>query len=377
MIHKKISIIFPYLPKYDVDFILELKNNNPNIQIDIYSDMSPNDLYREDKNLSNLNIFDTRIYRLGPFWFMPGLFKLLMSEKNKNVFIFNANPRDLTQLFLIIISRFIGFKVIAWGMFHRIGGPKWYSSLYYKIITIIAHRVFVYGEIGKLNLIRLGANELKIYKIGNAIKSPKKNLSEEQISLNRKALFSKFPYLKDKFLLLQVVRLTAIKKPLMLIDLIMELKKDLKDFHILIIGGGELEPLLIELVKKSSLQQFITFLGPIYDENTLASWFDISNIFVIPTCIGLSAHQAMYHELPVVTDDSKINQASESEILIDKFNCLKYQEDNIKDFALKIKILKENHKLLETLKQNISSNVDSFSMKRKVENFINGISNIM
>jgi hypothetical protein len=169
MIHKKISIIFPYLPKYDVDFILELKNRNPMLNIDIYADMSSNDLYRDDQNIANLNIFDTRIYKLGPFWFMTGLFKLLKSKKD-NIIVFNANPRDLSQLILMVIFKIMNRNIIAWGMFHRIGGSKWHSSIYYRLVGIICTRVFVYGEFGKLNLLSLGTNKNKIFKIGKKIK---------------------------------------------------------------------------------------------------------------------------------------------------------------------------------------------------------------
>lgn len=162
----KISIIFPYLPKYDVDFIHELQNSNPDLFINIYADMSSNDLFREDSSLSSLKITHTKIYKFGPVWLMPGLFKILQNSEANEIVIFNANPRDLSQFLLMIFARIFRLKIIGWGMFHRIGGPRFYSTLYYKLVSIICQRVFVYGEMGRSNLLRLGVNENKIYKIG-------------------------------------------------------------------------------------------------------------------------------------------------------------------------------------------------------------------
>lgn len=375
MIHKKISIIFPYLPKYDVDFILELKNRNPMLNIDIYADMSSNDLYRDDQNIANLNIFDTRIYKLGPFWFMTGLFKLLKSKKD-NIIVFNANPRDLSQLILMVIFKIMNRNIIAWGMFHRIGGSKWHSSIYYRLVGIICTRVFVYGEFGKLNLLSLGTNKNKIFKIGNAIKFPDNHLSSKMLNSKKNQILDKYKYLKDKFLLLQVVRLTAIKKPFLLIDLVEELIKITDNFHLILIGGGELEGELIKLIKQKSLDEHISILGPIYNDDDLSGWFGISDIFIMPTCIGLSAHQSMYFGLPVITDDSKINQASESEILIDNFNCLRYKEGDIKDFASKVLFLKENSSFLKKIAKNTTKNIDEFTIQKKVDNFILGLSNL-
>lgn len=370
----KISIIFPYLPKYDVDFIHELQNSNPDLFINIYADMSSNDLFREDSSLSSLKITHTKIYKFGPVWLMPGLFKILQNSEANEIVIFNANPRDLSQFLLMIFARIFRLKIIGWGMFHRIGGPRFYSTLYYKLVSIICQRVFVYGEMGRSNLLRLGVNENKIYKIGNAIKYPKSKPTRENVDIAKISILNEFPVLKNKFLLIQVVRLTEIKKPFIFIDLIKELKKVMNDFHIILIGGGELEPELKKDVKLNNLDEFITFLGPIYDEQSLSNWFSIADIFVMPTCIGLSAHQSMFYGLPVITDNSQINQASESEILIDGFNCLRYEEGDVQDFAKKIFYLKESPEMIKKLSFNASSNIDKFSMKKKVENFIKGIS---
>lgn len=373
---KHISLVFPYLPKYDIDFLQTLKREVQDLSINVYVDMSSNDLYRDSNQSLNFNIIHTKIYKFGPFWLMPNLYKLLKNNNPNRTVIFNANPRDLTQVLLMLIFKLRGRKFISWGMFHRIGGPKWYSSLYFKFVAMISSRVFVYGQMGKSNLINLGLDCNKIDKIGNAIKFPSKTIDKSKLNLRRLDILRNYPYIKDKFLLLQVVRLTEIKKPFLFLDLIKELKSICNDFHIILIGGGLLEAALKSSIKKNFLNEYITFVGPVYDEDDLASWYSISNVFVMPTCIGLSAHQSMFYGLPVITDNSMTNQASESEILIDGFNCLRYQEGNIKDFAEKINLLKNNRDMLSELSANSSSNVHLFSIEKKAHNFLQGLSNL-
>lgn len=56
-------------------------------------------------------------------------------------------------------------------------------------------------------------------------------------------------------------------------------------------------------------------------------------VFVVPTCIGLSAHHAMSYGVPVVTDDSLDSQASEFEIIADGLNSLTYHEGDVASLA--------------------------------------------
>lgn len=106
-------------------------------------------------------------------------------------------------------------------------------------------------------------------------------------------------------------------------------------------------------------------------------WFTLADIFVIPTCIGLSAHHACCYSLPIVTDDSLVNQASEFDILQDRLNCLLYKEGSLSSFVDKILELKNNKDLYDTISANALVTVkDINTLFAKATNLKTSIENI-
>ena len=104
----------------------------------------------------------------------------------------------------------------------------------------------------------------------------------------------------------------------------------------------------------------------------------MSDIFVIPTCIGLSAHHAFCYSLPIVTDDSVTNQASEFDILSDEFNCLLYKEGDLEHFSEQILRLKNNKLLYKEISNNALKTVrDIYTIENKANNFIKSVKRIL
>ena len=114
-------------------------------------------------------------------------------------------------------------------------------------------------------------------------------------------------------------------------------------------------------------------LGPVYDQDKLAALYNAADITVVPTCIGLTAHQSLSFNVPVITDDSIIHQASEFEILTDGYNARIYKEGNINELAAIIEDLSNDPLLLEALKKNCRASLSKYSMENKVANFIRAI----
>jgi glycosyltransferase involved in cell wall biosynthesis len=78
----------------------------------------------------------------------------------------------------------------------------------------------------------------------------------------------------------------------------------------------------------------------------------------------------MAYSLPIVTDDSLNNQASESDILTDGLNSLTYKEGSLDDFAEKILKIVSDDELRIILSKNAFRTVtEKHSLKSKVNNF--------
>lgn len=375
MKNKRILIVSPLLPKYHVEF-LERFAITTDYDLHVSADIkSKNDLTLDKYDNYKFNVHHLPFLNVGPFQNTLGLNKLI-KELNPDLIIFSASPRDLTQIFSIVKQKLIGRKIAIWSMFHRIGGPRLYSSLYYKFLGKIANRNFTYSNIGKYYQIARGVSEKKIHVIGTAIDEEKVFDVIKKSNLKTNDLIKEYS-LEEKFILLQVLRLTSIKKPYFLIDMMKELVIKEQNSILVLIGGGSMEDEIKAYVKLNNLTNNILFLGPIYDETILSNWFSLSDIFVIPTCIGLSAQHACCYGLPIVTDNSLSNQASEFDILQDRLNCLLYEENNVESFVEKILELKNNKNLYDRISKNALVTVkETFSLNKKVENFKRSIEKI-
>jgi glycosyltransferase involved in cell wall biosynthesis len=371
---KKILIVKWFIPKYDFEFYQQLALVS-NLEIYVTSDTLKKDQLNTDltveKNFHSLHVKNIEI---GPFVFNTGLQKVI--EKIKpDVIVFGSNPRDISLPFRLMLNKYIyRYKVVTWSMYHRIGGPKLFSTLMIKFIGRISDRSMTYTDIGANYLIERGIPSEKIDVIGTAIDEKQVfKIQEDVREAAKKSLLDEYN-LKGKFVLLQVMRLSAIKNPFLLVDMMKLLVRDESNTRLVLIGGGELEEELKLYVKANNLESHFIFLGPMYDEIELAKWFDIAQVFVIPTCIGLSAHHAFCYGLPVVTDNSKNNQASEFDILKDKHNCLIYEEGDMNSFSEKIIQLKQDQNLYKKLSKNALKTVkEEHTLGRKVDNFISSI----
>lgn len=369
---KKVLIVFPLLPKYDIEFFEYFCQKYKDISLYITADIyNKNDLTLDKYEEYNFKVIHTNIKHVGPFQNTHGLSKTI-KQVNPDLIIYSASPRDLGQLLSIIKQKFTNKKFYVWSMFHRIGGPRLYSTLYYKFLGYVSNRVLTYSRIGMRYQISRGINSKKIDVIGTAI--DEKKVFSISKDIQKENILKEEYKLKNKFILLQVVRLTKIKKPYFLIDMMYELIKQDKDFMLVLIGGGRMEDEIRNYVEQLKLSDNILFLGPIYDESILSCWFSLANLFVIPTCIGLSAHHSCAYGLPIVTDNSETHQASEFDILSDRLNCLLYEEGSIESFVDKIIELKQNTELYKRVSNNALVTVkENHTLDKKARNLYNSI----
>ena len=374
--NKKILIVFPLLPKYDIEFFNCLSDFEC-FDLYITANIEVQDqLTLENYDNLNYRVIHTKTKSIGPLTVTFGLGKIIKSI-DPDLVIYSASPRDFSQIYSMIKNKLLGRAVASWSMYHRIGGPIVFSTFYYKLLGHLSERNMCYSRIGKLYQVARGVDGGKIDVIGTAI-DQNKVFSCVADGVNRIEAIKDRYNLENKTVLLQVVRLNEIKKPHILINMMESLFKKDDSFVLVLIGGGVLEDEIKEYVSKKTLNDNVMFLGPIYDEVEISAWFKLSDIFVIPTCIGLSAHHAFCYSLPIVTDDSVTNQASEFDILSDEFNCLLYKEGDLEHFSEQILRLKNNKPLYEEISNNALKTVrDIYTIENKAHNFLKSVKKIL
>lgn len=366
----KIAVVQPLLPHYAISFFNRLVELHPDVHLVVLADTktsnSLNQYRPEDCKFSVVHL--PQIEKAG-FAFRPGLYSLLAQQKADAV-VFNATPRDVSQISALIYYRLLGRKALAWGMFHRIGGPRLVSSVYFKLAGHIATRCLTYTRVGASNLISMGVPKKNIGIVGTAIDERAPLAEREARTPAQLAEFREAQGLTGKQVVLQVVRLSRIKHPELLVLAAEQLLRQRSDILFVLIGQGELREELERMVRDRAMQEAFRFMGAIYDEEQLSYWYLSADVFVVPTCIGLSAHHAMCYGLPIVTDDSLDSQASEFAILADGLNAKIYQEGDFKSMASAIASLlddTEERARMGTLStvtvsklHNLKNKVDSF-----------------
>lgn len=374
---KNIKVVFvqPVLPKYQISFFNLLERKLGSGSISVFADTSTENQLNQVGNYPP----SFKVYNFPNNWMFNKViwrFRLITTllKSDYDIYVLNASTRDISQLISIFLLRLFRKKVLAWGMFHRIGGGTIIANCIYKYISRLSLITLTYSKRGFYEQLCRGVDKNKIREIGTAIDECA--VTEVQEKLKRECLekIINKHRLQDCKVILQVVRLSAIKRPQLLIEAARILNCKDEKIKIIIIGGGDLELEIQKKISEYNLEEMVVILGPIYDEEVLSLWFEISDVFVVPTCIGLSAHHAMSYGLPIVTDNNFSEQASEFEILLDGYNCLLYESGSPEDMAKKLFNLISNEALADEVGANGLKTVKTnASLENKVNNMIKSI----
>lgn len=349
---KKLVVVTNVLAHYQIDFFNKVVEIDKDIDLTVFADIySESALNNFDEHKCNFNVENSTLKRIGGFIFRKSIKKRIDSI-DPDFLIFYANPRELYLSFLMFFYWILGRKFFVHGMFHRIGGQTIFSKLYYLFVGCIANKCFTYSRKGAEILMGLGVKYNKIKIIGTAIDEKKSLYYRNKINEVKLENFKRENGILNKKVVLQVVRLSKIKKPDMILSVARRLISYRTDIVFILIGGGEMYDEMSLRIKALGLESIVFLLGPIYDEDILSYWFSAAKLFVMPTCIGLSAHHAFSYSLPIVTDDNLLEQASEFDILSNGLNSILYESGNIDSFEESILNVIDNKALQSVLSDN-------------------------
>ncbi len=370
----KLCIIQAVLPLYAIAFFNRIVELYPDIDLVVLADLKtsqPLNQYRQEicvfraLHLDNIEHFGVV--------FRPGILGVLRSLQ-PDIVIFSGSTRDLSQLWVMFLFRLSGIAFGAWGMFHRVGGPRFVSKLYYRFVGMLATCCLTYTRTGATNLVNIGVSKHKIVVVGTAIDERIPFAEARALTPEALATFKLDKGVNGKHIILQVVRLSRIKRPELLILAASELLIKRKDFVFILVGDGEMREELEQMIAERNLQDNFRLLGAIYDESVLSYWYMCAEAFVVPTFIGLSAHHAMSYGVPVVTDDSLDSQGSEFDILAEGLNSLTYREGDTHDLALVLERIISDKALQASLSSNARRTVELIhNLNNKTHRFVNHV----
>lgn len=371
---KKVVFVTNLLPHYQIDFFNRLVDISHDIELTVFANISENsDLNNANDIFCNFNVVNFSLKNFKGVVFRNNLngLRRKIDDIDPDYLIFYGNPREISLTALMFFYWMTGRVFYVHGMFHRIGGQNLLSKLYYRFVGMIASKCLVYSRKGAEVLLGLGVKHNKIKIIGTALDEEKHISYANNINNESLIKFKKDNSLLNKKVVLQVVRLSKIKKPELILSVAKKLSKVRSDIVFVLVGGGELYSQIKDDIKKHELDGIVLLLGSIYDNDQLSYWFKSANVFVVPTCIGLSAHHAFSYSLPIVTDDNLLEQASEFDILSDGLNSLLYESGNVESFKNKILEILDDEDLQLFLSKNALYTVSrTHSLDVKCNNYL-------
>lgn len=371
---KKLVVVTNLLPHYQIDFFNRLVEVDRSIELTVFADIYCDSMLNNyDEKNCNFDVIHSSVRNLAGFIFRKTIRKKI-NEIDPDFLIFYGNPREISLSLLMLYFRLTRRCFYVHGMFHRVGGQTIFSRIYYRFVGLVSNKCFTYSKKGADVLINLGVDYNKIKIIGTAIDEKKSFDFSSRITDEKLIDFKIYNNILDKKVVLQVVRLSKIKKPDVVIDIAQRLSALRSDFVFVLIGGGEMYEEIKEKIRSLELNDFIFLLGPIYDETVLSYWFKSSRMFFMPTCIGLSAHHAFSYSLPIITDDSLLDQASEFDIIAHGLNSITYKAGDLNSLESSILSVLDNDSLHCFLSKNALYTVKNISsLDNKCRNYIDNL----
>ena len=134
----------------------------------------------------------------------------------------------------------------------------------------------------------------------------------------------------DKFIISFICRISAQKRPHLLIKIIQKLKETRKDFLCVIAGDGEMLNEIKSKAKKYGLNDFIVFIGNIKETKEIYAISDITLNCSIKEGLALTSYESLAMGVPVISSDV----GGQKELINDEVGvivpCMQNEEDILK-----------------------------------------------
>jgi len=334
---KKVIILQNYVPHYRKPIYNEL-----GLKYDVTILHSGNPSIIENDSYKEIIVKSQKIWK---FHLQCGVIKTLRANKYDTIIAMF----DLAWISYILINFIYPRKIIYWG--HRYSSNSIVNS-FRTIMMKISKANILYSQIEVERMIVSGIDKKKIFIAHNTMLVPNK----ENCSNN----------LKDRFIF--VGRAQKRKKVDLLITAFSNILNELQsDTKLYIIGEGEENDSLKEIVNKLSINERVIFTGAIHDNALLKTHFSKSYAYISPGPVGLGVLHSFAYGVPVVTLDYG-KHGPEYHNIIDNENGLLFNDLNeLESLILNLEKNKNN-----TIR--LGSNAfNQYNNKRNIKVMVDGL----
>jgi glycosyltransferase involved in cell wall biosynthesis len=264
------------------------------------------------------------------FYWQSGAVSLVF--KPYKTFIITGEPYCISTWILLITAKILKKKTVLWshGWYGRESRIK---KIIKKIFFSLSTKVMLYGDHARNLMINEGFNQDKLFCIYNSLDT-NKQLKIRQ-TLNYTSIYKNYFGNNDPVILF-IGRLDHFKKLHKLILCLKLLQTKKINCNLIIIGSGEEESYLSELVSNHKLNNKVWFYGPSYNEEKLGNLIFNANVGVTPGVIGLTVLHCFAYGVPFIGHNNFTKQGPEFESITPNLTGDFFKEDCIEDMCKKI-----------------------------------------
>ena len=264
------------------------------------------------------------------FYWQNGALPLVF--KPYNTYVITGEPFCVSTWIFLFLAKILKKKTVLWthGWYGRESKVK---IIIKKIFFSLSTKVMLYGDHARNLMINEGFKQDKLFCIYNSLDT------KNQIRIRQTLDYT--PIYKNHFgnndpVILFIGRLDHFKKLDQLILCLRLLQSKDISCNLVIIGSGEKESSLSEMVSRHNLNNNVWFYGPSYDEEKLANLIFNANVGVTPGVIGLTVLHCFAYGVPFLGHNNFTKQGPEFESITPNLTGDFFEENDIEDMCEKI-----------------------------------------
>lgn len=372
----KINLLFivPWLitggaDLFNLQLVKKLNQEKYTITV-ITTEPNQNVLRQYFEENENTKVYDLTSFLDHKYWIA---FINYIIQKEKINVIMNSNSKFGYSILPYLKGNYPQIPIIDYvhmeEWYNRNGGYSRYSAMYSSIID----KTLVCNENSKKILnSHFGRKEEEVKTVYIGVDEKKFNPDDyDEKELKQKYLGGT----TNKKILSFICRISAQKRPMLLLKIVEQLKKTRQDFKVLVVGDGNLLDRMKEEANKLGLAGDIDFLGKIQNTAEIYKISDVTINCSLKEGLALTSYESLSMNVPVVSSDV----GGQKELITEDVGAIielrqdekeiyleEYKEQEINDYVESIDKILNN---LNTYKQNCRKRIcEHFTIDKMIEN---------
>ena len=284
-----------------------------------------------------------------------------------DVLVVCGDMHQLSSLAIVLLARIKKIAVVWWGHHRSASSNRIGEAIRVWFVRSFADVVLCYTKSGIEWYAQRGIARNRLFATHNTIAIDDVERAKKSITSDCLARFQEEWHLEGK----NVILFCSSLRPKTRLDLLLyampKIIASVPSAVLVIIGDGPERIQVEALINKLGLKDKVILPGRILEQDKLAPWFMLADLFVYPGAVGLSLLHAFGYGLPAVLHDNPLHQMPEYEAFRDGINGLSFSEGSSSDLAIKITSILMNPQMRKAMSIAALKTIqEEYSMKNMV-----------